>query len=215
MLSVLWLHLSKKTDEIQFFADRKDIKKYFDALKTVYGPQSSGTTLLLSLLTDKEAILKRWAEHFDVSLIGHHLSMMKPSADYHRWNVIHCLINFQPSLKQWKQLNSCNLARLQDQIQYPQRSTKQKALQLQRNSGGPPDAEKLTELFHIMWRKEAIPQEFKDAFTYSNGNGILKSVKIIGTSLYCQLLGGSFSPTEPIERTPWTVKSSTRKPIWI
>ena len=28
---------------------------------------------------------------------------------------------------------------------------------------GPPVAEKLTELFQIMWRKEAIPQEFKDA----------------------------------------------------
>ena len=25
-------------------------------------------------------------------------------------------------------------------------------------AGGPPIAEKLTELFHIMWRKEAIPQ---------------------------------------------------------
>ena len=24
-------------------------------------------------------------------------------------------------------------------------------------------AEKLTQLFHIMWRKEAIPQEFRDA----------------------------------------------------
>ena len=46
------------------------MKKFFDALKTVYGPQSSGTTPLLSaggtnLLTDKEAILKRWAVHFD------------------------------------------------------------------------------------------------------------------------------------------------------
>ena len=29
--------------------------------------------------------------------------------------------------------------------------------------GGQPMAEKLTELFHCMWRKEAIPQEFKDA----------------------------------------------------
>ena len=29
--------------------------------------------------------------------------------------------------------------------------------------GGLPMAEKLTELFHCMWRKEAIPQEFKDA----------------------------------------------------
>ena len=62
--------LRKKADEIQSFADRKDMKKFFDALKTVYGPQSSGTTPLLSadgtsLLTDKEAILKRLAEHFD------------------------------------------------------------------------------------------------------------------------------------------------------
>ena len=29
-------------------------------------------------------------------------------------------------------------------------------------AGGSPVAEKLTELFHIMWRKEAIPKEFKD-----------------------------------------------------
>ena len=46
------------------------MKKFFDALKTVYGPQSSGTTPFLSadetsLLTDKDAILKRLAEHFD------------------------------------------------------------------------------------------------------------------------------------------------------
>ena len=62
--------LSSKAEEIQSFADRKVMKKFFDAIKTVYGPQSSGTTPLLSadgtsFLTDKEAILKRWAEHFD------------------------------------------------------------------------------------------------------------------------------------------------------
>ena len=61
--------LSSKAGEIQSFADRKDMKKFFDVLKTVYGPQSSETTPLLSadgtsLLIDKEAILKRWAEHF-------------------------------------------------------------------------------------------------------------------------------------------------------
>ena len=60
--------LSKKADEIQSFTDRKDMKKFFDALKTIYGPQNSGTTPLLSadgtsLLTNKEAIFKRWAEH--------------------------------------------------------------------------------------------------------------------------------------------------------
>ena len=45
---------------------KKAMKKFFGALKTVYGPQSPGTIPLLpSLLNDNEAILKRWAEHFD------------------------------------------------------------------------------------------------------------------------------------------------------
>ena len=44
--------------------------QFHDALKTIYGPKSSGATRLLSadgstLLTDKDAILKRWAEHFN------------------------------------------------------------------------------------------------------------------------------------------------------
>ena len=33
--------LRKKADEIKSFADRKDMKKFFDALKTIYGLQSS------------------------------------------------------------------------------------------------------------------------------------------------------------------------------
>ena len=40
--------LSKTADEIQSFADRKDMKKLFDALKTINGHQSSGTFPLLS-----------------------------------------------------------------------------------------------------------------------------------------------------------------------
>ena len=83
--------LSSKADEIQSFADRKDMKKSFDALKTVYGPQSSGTTPILSadqtsILTGKKAILST----LKVSLIGHHISTMTLSTDYHRWNVICC-----------------------------------------------------------------------------------------------------------------------------
>ena len=46
------------------------MKKFHGALKTIYGPNSSGASTLHSadgrtLLTDKEAILKRWAEHFN------------------------------------------------------------------------------------------------------------------------------------------------------
>ena len=74
----------------------------------IYGHQSSGTTPLLSadgtsLLTDKKLSWKDGLNTLMVSLIGHHLSMMTLSTDYHRWNVIRCLMSSKSSLKQWKQ----------------------------------------------------------------------------------------------------------------
>ncbi|XP_076047086.1 uncharacterized protein LOC143028608 [Oratosquilla oratoria] len=62
--------LSAKADEIQGYADRRDTKRFYDALEAVYGPQSSGSSPLLSadcstLLTEKELILERWSEHFN------------------------------------------------------------------------------------------------------------------------------------------------------
>ena len=113
-----------------------------------------------------------------VSLIGHHLSMMKLSTDYHRWNVIRFLMSSQPSLKQWKQLNSCHMARLQDQMQYLQRSTKQEVLQLQRN---------WQSYFTLCGEKKPSLKNsrMQQLSTYSKGKGILKSVTIIEASLYC------------------------------
>ena len=74
-----------------------------------------------------------------MSLIGHQLSMVKLSTDYHMGNVIRCLMSSQPFLKQWKQENSCQQA------------------------GGPPVAEKLTSYFTLCEEKKAISQEFKNA----------------------------------------------------
>ena len=124
------------------------MKMFFDALKTVYGPQSSVTTPPLSadgtcLLTDTEAFLKRWAEHFDGVL-------NRPSS------INDETINRLPQVE-------CNP--LLDELQTV--SEKVKAIKLLSSgkapgldaipaeiykAGGPPVAEKLTELFHIMWR---------------------------------------------------------------
>ena len=65
-------------------------------------------------------------------------------------------------------------------------------------AGGPPVAEKLTELFHIMWRKKPSLKNsrMQRLSTYSNGKGILKSVTIFIINCWedpCK------SPTEPIE----------------
>ena len=62
--------LRNKADVIQSYADRHDLKNFYDALKDVYGPTSSGSSPLLSadvntLFTNKEKIPVRWAEHFN------------------------------------------------------------------------------------------------------------------------------------------------------
>ena len=151
--------LSKKAEEIKSFADRKDMKKFHDALKTIYGPKRAGATPLLSAdgstpLTDKDAILKRWAEHFNSVL-------NRPSS------VNDNAINILPQI-------GCNV--LLDE--FPTVTETRKAIQHLSSgkapgtdaipaevykAGGLPMAVKLTELFQCMWRKEAIPQDFKDA----------------------------------------------------
>ncbi len=62
--------LSNKADEIQGYADRKDMKNFYACIKEIYGPTTSRSAPILSadgsnLITDKDRILERWAEHFD------------------------------------------------------------------------------------------------------------------------------------------------------
>ena len=97
--------------------------------------------------------MKRWAEHFDSVL-------NRPSSinDY--------TLNRLPQVE-------CNL----QLDEFPTVSETVKAIKLLSSgtapgsdaipaeiykAGGTPVAKKMTELFHIMWSKEAIPQEFKD-----------------------------------------------------
>ena len=62
-----WTGLAERT---QRYADMGDMRAFYEALKAVYGPSHQiqapqrsldGSTLL----TDKEAILQRWSEHFE------------------------------------------------------------------------------------------------------------------------------------------------------
>ena len=74
--------LSKTADKIQSFADRKFMNKFFDALKTAYGPQSSTHSLAqkkLVILLTKKLSWKDGLNTLMVSLIGHQLSMKKLS----------------------------------------------------------------------------------------------------------------------------------------
>ena len=122
-------------------------KRQFMVLRAQKPPLFSVQMELVFWLT-KKLSWKDGLSTLIVFLIGHHLSMMTLSTDYHRWNVICCLTSSQPSLKHWILLSS-GKAPGSDAI--PAEIYK---------AGGTPVAKKI---FHIMWRKEAIPQEFKDA----------------------------------------------------
>ena len=73
--------LSNKADEIQVYADRNDAKRFYSALKSMYGPQSSGSSPMSQMdrcfLLRKTKFLKDGlnTEHLVFSTV--HLQSMK------------------------------------------------------------------------------------------------------------------------------------------
>ena len=136
------------------------MKKFHDALKTVFGPKSSGATPLLiadgsTLLTNKDAILKRWAEHFN-SVLNRPSSVNDNAIT--RLPQIECniLLDEFPTVTETKKaIQHLSSGKAPGTDAIPAEVYK---------AGGLPMAENLTELFQCMWRKEAIPQDFKQSF---------------------------------------------------
>ena len=135
------------------------MKKFHDALKTIYGPKSSGAAQLIStdrsaLLTDRYAILKRWAEHFN-SVLNHPSSVNDNAIN--RLPQIECNVllgEFPTVTETRKAIQHLSSGKAPGTDSIPAEVYK---------AGGLPMAEKLTELFQCLWRKEAIPQDFKGA----------------------------------------------------
>ena len=151
--------LSDKADEIQLHADRHDSKRFYDALKAIYGPVSSGTSPLLSadgttLITERSEILERWAEHFD-SVLNRPSAINDAAINRLPQVEINTQLYIPPDIEEVKKAISqlsCGKAPGADAI--PSEIYK---------AGGPILTEKLTELFKTFWSRQALPQEFKDA----------------------------------------------------
>jgi len=65
MENTWWLN---KVTEIQTYADTSDTQKFYDAIKSVYGPRHHCIRPVkakdgITLITDQQGILSRWAEH--------------------------------------------------------------------------------------------------------------------------------------------------------
>ncbi|KAJ8357228.1 hypothetical protein SKAU_G00200220 [Synaphobranchus kaupii] len=67
----------KKASEIQHHADTNNFHAFYDAIKSIYGPQRKNITPVRSadgatLYKDKQQILNRWAEHCNTLLNTSH-----------------------------------------------------------------------------------------------------------------------------------------------
>lgn len=151
--------LSNKADEIQKYADSNNCKRFYEALKAIYGSQSSGTSPLLSadgttLLTEKNAILERWEEHFNnvlnmPSSINDEAIARMPQVDI---NTSLAEPPTEPEVQKAIKFLSNGKSPGSD-------SNPAEIYQL----GGQVLVQKLTVLFQTMWQQEVTPQELKDA----------------------------------------------------
>ena len=109
-----------------------------------------------TLLTDKEAILKRKQEHFK-SLLNRPPSINENAIDI--LPPIECNVllgEFPTVIETRKAVQQLSSGKAPGADAIPAEVYKV-------GGGGLPMAEKLTVLFHCIWRKEVIPQEFKYA----------------------------------------------------
>ena len=148
-----------KAMELQEAADHKDVKRFFENLKAMYGPKEDGLVPLLAadgctLLTDRDDILKRWTEHFS--------NLLNRPAE-----VSEAAIDEIPQLRIQEQLSDPpNLAETLKAIKQMSNGKTPGAdgipLEVFKH-GGDKLAQNLVRLSNVIWDSESVPQEFKDA----------------------------------------------------
>ena len=151
--------LSNKADEIQGYADAHDTKRFYDSLKCIFGPSASGCSPMLSadgstLITDKNEILERWAEHFD-SVLNRPSTINDEAIQRLPQVATNEALAIPPTENEVaKAIKQMSVGKAPGPDAIPAEVFQ---------SGGPSLITKLTELFQSVWESEILPQDFKDA----------------------------------------------------
>ena len=149
----------EKAAALQDAADTNNTKGLFEGLKAIYGPRANGSSPILkadgtTLLTDRDDILGRWAEHFN-SLLNKQSVISDDALEGTPQLPMMDDLDVEPNqaevAKAIKQLSS-GKAPGQDGI--PAEVYK---------CGGAHMVTRLTKLFVVFWRKSHVPQDLKDA----------------------------------------------------
>ena len=135
------------------------MKNFYDGLKEVHGPTTSGSSPLLSadgstLITDKKKILERWAEHFD-SVLNHPSTINDEAINRLPQVPFDETLNAVPTFEEiWKAIHLLNSDKSPGADSIPTEVYKE---------GGTALTEKPHQLFQLIWQHETVPQDFKDA----------------------------------------------------
>ncbi|XP_013793965.1 uncharacterized protein LOC106478008, partial [Limulus polyphemus] len=147
-----------KAEEIQSYADQNDSKRFYESLKTVYGPKCATLLPLLSsdgsLLVNRKQVLDSWVEHFEgvlnrPSIINDEAIDRLPQIDINE-NLARPIT--EEEVKGAIHRTSSGKAPGSDGI--PTEVFK---------CGGHALIRELTELFQSIWDTEQIPQRLKNA----------------------------------------------------
>jgi len=150
---------TKLAHDTQACADRGDQKAFYEALKRVYGPSHQVQCPLrsldgMTLLTDKESILSRWTQHFQVLFEANQkvqenaIQAIPQSPLLTNLDSPLALEEVAKAVKQLKSGKAAGGDAIPPELWI---------------NGGPLVVSKLHELFTACWTAGTIPQELKDA----------------------------------------------------
>ena len=150
---------SERAKEIQVAADKHDTKAFYQGLKEVHGPKKRSTAAIKNkqgneLITDKQKILDRWAEHFN--------GVLNQISDFDE-----TVLEEIPELPVNEELDTVPT------IAETETAIKEMASGKAGGSdnipaevykhGGKLLRERLQNLFKLIWEQKDIPQQLKDA----------------------------------------------------
>ena len=136
------------------------MKRFYDAIKTVYGPQPASSSPLLSadgqkLLTEKDHILDRWAEHFD-AVLNRSSHINEEAINRLPQNSINLNMGNPPTLSELEiVIHQLSSGKAPGANGIPADVYKHT---------GPLLRNKLKQLIDVIWDQEIVPQEIKDAY---------------------------------------------------
>lgn len=150
---------AKKAEKIQTYADMRDFKSFYVALKEVYGPRSDSIQPILAsdghtLLVDKDKILARWAEHFN-SLLNTPSVVEFQTFTALPQEPIQVDLDMPPSLEEIEAaIHHLSIGKSPGMDGIPAELLK---------AGGKPIALQLRSLFDKIWMHGSLPNELRDA----------------------------------------------------